>query len=326
MMNPSLSIAMLVSFIFLSSCHKKPSPAESMSDFCQKLPRAEYQNLQHIENSSSWFELYSVAPGVTAIYEPHQWQEAISYLIEGDKEALLFDTGNGIADILQIVQSLTKKPVSVLNSHSHYDHVGGNYAFKNIYGLKTDFTINRQKGHKNEKIKIEVSKQALCKPLPKGVTEANHIGKSYKINRFIKNNHIIDLGNRQLKVIHTPGHTPDALILIDADNGLMFTGDTYYSGPIWLYAPETDLEQYQKSLQTMIENSNNIRFLLPAHNTPIADPQLLKQALLGIQSVIKGDIAPISAGEGMVEYIINETEPFTFLMRNEKLPYKTDAK
>ena len=54
-------------------------PAQSMADFCKSLPRAEYKTLERIKHNSEWFEVYQVAPGVTAIYEPHQWQEVISY-------------------------------------------------------------------------------------------------------------------------------------------------------------------------------------------------------------------------------------------------------
>lgn len=322
MINIQKPILISLLFIVISGCQNKPSPAESMSEFCQKLPRPEYAQLKRVEYKSDWFELYDVAPGVTAIYEPFQWQEAISYLIQGDEKALLFDSGNGIADMAKLVKTLTNKPVSVLNSHSHYDHVGGNYAFENIYGMNTAYTRDRQSGHTNENISIEASKQALCKDLPTGVTKDNHVGRPYQVSEFIEDGHIIDLGNRKLHVIHTPGHTPDAIILIDEKHELMFTGDSYYSGPIWLYAPETDLEQYQNSLSLMIQKSHNIKHLLPAHNTPLTDPKLLVKALAGIKAVINGQAQSVPQGDGMVEYIVNEDLPFSFLMRDEELPYK----
>ena len=318
----SILLSLLFMIVLVSGCQHNPSPAASMADFCQKLPRPEYAYLKRIDYANEWFELYAVAPGVTAIYEPFQWQEAISYLIEGEEKALLFDSGNGIGDIVKVVEFLTNKPVSVLNSHSHYDHVGGNFAFEKIYGLKTSFTIARQSGHKNNTISIEASKQALCRPLPNGVTEDNHIGRPYKISEFINDGEIINLGNRPLQVFHTPGHTPDALVLIDEQNGLMFTGDSYYSGPIWLYAPETNLAQYQESLSQMIQKSQDNKYLLPAHNTPLADPKLLVEALTGIKAVIAGDAKSVSQGDGMVEYIVSDDLPFSFLMRDEKLPYK----
>ena len=322
--SPLKQISILILIILaLSNCKHKPSPAESMADFCNKLPRPEYQSLNKIDFDSDWFELYNVAPGVTAIYEPFQWQEVISYLIEGNDSALLFDTGNGIGDISKVIKFLTEKPVAILNSHSHYDHVGGNYSFNEIYGMNTEFTINRQKGHPNSEISIEASKQALCKELPKGITKENHIGRPYKISRFIENNHLINLGNRTLEVIHTPGHTPDAIILIDRKNKLMWTGDSYYSGPIWLFAQETNLHHYQQSLEIMISESKEIDWLLPAHNTPLAIPTLLPKVLQGIKDIIAGNSNSIPQGEGMIEYKLEGDLPFSFIMRDEILPYKS---
>ncbi len=298
------------------------SPAGSMAEFCKKLPRTAYADLNRLEISNDWFQAYRVTDGVTAIYEPHQWQEVISYLIEGDKRALLFDSGNGIADISAVVSMLTDKPVSVLNSHSHYDHVGGNYSFDNIYGMDTGFTRSRQKGQSNEQIAIEVSPEALCRKPPEGVTPANHIGRPYKITNFISDGAVIDLGNRQLEVIHIPGHTPDAIALIDRQAGLMWTGDSYYSGPIWLYAPETDLDAYAQSLDRLIREAANVKALLPAHNTPWVNPEVLSRVKRGFESMLAGEARRIESWEGTVVYEIDGESEFSFLMRDEPLPYK----
>jgi glyoxylase-like metal-dependent hydrolase (beta-lactamase superfamily II) len=58
--------------------------------------------------NNSWFEVYEVAPAVFAIYEPHQSEETISYLIVGRKRALLFDTGMGIGDLRDVTAQLTR--------------------------------------------------------------------------------------------------------------------------------------------------------------------------------------------------------------------------
>src|ERR1700733_10147331 len=115
-------------------------------DWCRQLPRPQYKNLERVPSSDPWFEVYKVAPGVFAIYEPHQFEEALSFLILGDKRAVLFDTGLGIGDIKRVVTSLTPLQVTVLNSHTHNDHVGDNWEFDEIYGMDTDFTRNNAKG------------------------------------------------------------------------------------------------------------------------------------------------------------------------------------
>lgn len=109
-------------------------------DWCQALPRPEYKTLERVTVSDPWFEVYRMAPQVFAIYEPHQAEETIAYLIVGEKQALLFDTGMGISNIHGVATGLTQLPIIVLNSHTHDDHVGGNWQFETVYGMDTDFT------------------------------------------------------------------------------------------------------------------------------------------------------------------------------------------
>ena len=293
------------------------SPSASMAEFCSNQPRPAYASLSRLESDDDWFQLYRIAPGVTAIYEPHQWQEVISYLIEGQESALLFDSGNGIADISRVVAKLTVKPVMLLNSHSHYDHVGGNFSFTEIYGLDTDFTRSRQAGIDNSDIKIEVSPPALCRELPKGVGEENHIGRPYQVKHLIKDGHQFDLGGRQLEVMSVPGHTPDAIALIDREAGLMWTGDSYYSGPIWLYAPETDLAAYKKSLERMAAELPNLKALLPAHNTPWVEPQVLKRLQVGFDELLAGKLRAQPQDDGTVIYEIEGESQFSFLLSEQ---------
>jgi len=310
------------SFIHTPVVADELSPTESMAEFCNKLPRSAYKSLERIDYESEWFEVYRVAAGVFAIYEPFQWQEVISYLIEGENKALLFDTGNGIEDISIVVKNLTDKPIAVLNSHSHYDHVGGNFAFDIVYGMNTPFTQSRQKGVKNKNIAIELSAGALCKQPPSGLNAKNHVGKPYKVTEPIEDGSIIDLGNRELEVLHIPGHTPDSIALIDRDAGLMWTGDSYYSGPIWLYAPETNLKDYRASLDRLVAEIPDLKALLPAHNTPWVEPSVLQRALSTFKQMLDNKIKRHSNGDGTATYQSDGESTFSFLTRDEPLPYR----
>src|SRR5271168_251764 len=98
--------------------------AQEIPAWCRSLPRPEYKNFERVPLADHWFEVYKITPGVFAIYEPHQSEETIGYLIVGTQRALLFDTGMGIGDLKKIVKQLTNLPVAVLNSHTHDDHVG----------------------------------------------------------------------------------------------------------------------------------------------------------------------------------------------------------
>ena len=123
---------------------------KSIPDWCKPLPRPEYKALERVLANEPWFEVYKVAPAVFAIYEPHQAEETISYLIVGHKQAVLFDTGMGIDNIRNVVSRLTSRPVVVLNSHTHDDHVGGNWQFPFVYGMDTDFTRTNAKGSRED--------------------------------------------------------------------------------------------------------------------------------------------------------------------------------
>ena len=89
------------------------------------------------------------------------------------------------------------------------------------------------------------------------------------------------MGEHILEVLSTPGHTPDAISVLDRELGLLWVGDIYYDGPIWLFAPESDFDAYYQSVE----------------------PQslyLLRKALINIQN---GTIHGNAKSGGRIEYI-----------------------
>ncbi len=288
--------------------------AADLESFCDRLPREAYAIFEKHAVSNEWFEVYEVGPAVWAIYEPFQWQEVISYLIAGDELAVLFDTGNGIGDIKAVVDQLTDKPLRVLNSHSHFDHIGGNYQFEDIVSVSTPFSLSKAQGAQNDEILLEVSPDALCKGLPDGVSAEDHRTRPYSISARVENGDILDLGGRQLEVLHVPGHTDDAIALLDSDAGFLWSGDSFYEGPIWLFAPETDLASYRKSVARMAALAPDLKAVFPAHNTPRADPGLLMELQDKLEQVLTGKIEPAPSSDGTVEFRFRN---FGLLMRED---------
>ena len=284
-----------------------------MPKWCVSLPRPAYQHLERVPIADSWFEVYQAAPGVFAIYEPHQSEETISYLIIGTKQALLFDTGMGIGDLKKVVTALTKLPVAVLNSHTHFDHVGGNWQFDVVYGMDTDFTRLDAKGSK-EDAQSEIGSDDICGSLPKGFEPKSYVTKPWKITGYKHDGDNIELGGRSLKVISTPGHTPDAICLFDEGNSLLFTGDTYYPGTIWLNRPETDLPAYGKSLERLLGVLPGVKNVLGAHNFPGASPDVISKLAAAFAEVRSGRVKGTPAPSGKIRYRSGE---ISFLMRAE---------
>ncbi|HEY2462040.1 MAG TPA: MBL fold metallo-hydrolase [Candidatus Acidoferrum sp.] len=277
------------------------SPLAAQSEkpeWCKPLPRPEYQSLQRVLPNEPWFEVYKVSAGVFAIYEPHQSEETISYLIVGTKQALLFDTGMGIANIHKVVSQLTSRPIVVLNSHTHDDHVGGNWQFNFVYGMDTDFTRANAKGSRAA-AQEEIAPGEICGDLPQNFNPAEYSTKPWHVSLFVHDGFKINLGGRTLEIIATPGHTPDAISLIDRANGLLFTGDTYYPAPIWLFRPETNLDAYVASVKKLAALEPQLKLVLGAHNVPVAQPSVLPRLVAAIEAVRagKGEVKPAGRGK-----------------------------
>jgi glyoxylase-like metal-dependent hydrolase (beta-lactamase superfamily II) len=302
--------ALLLALLIFVPATLQAQQEKQIPEWCRALPRPEYKSLQRVLPDDLWFEVYKVAPGVFAIYEPHQAEEVISYLIVGNKQAVLFDTGMGIGDIRKVTTKLTSRPVVVLSSHTHDDHVGGNWQFTFVYGMDTDFTRTNAKGSR-EDAQAEIAPDQLCGDLPKGFNPKTYATKPWKISHFIHDGFKINLGGRTLEVLSTPGHTPDAICLLDRANGLLFTGDTYYPAPIWLFRPETDLDAYVASVKRLAALAPELKLILGAHNIPFAQPSVLPGLVDAIQAVRSGRGADKPAGEGKA---IHSFGGFTFLL------------
>jgi glyoxylase-like metal-dependent hydrolase (beta-lactamase superfamily II) len=285
------------------------SVSAQMPDWCKSQPRPAYNKLERVKLPDHWFEVFKIRPGVFAIYEPHQFEEVISYLVVGSEKAVLFDTGMGISNIKAVVEGLTKLPISVINSHTHNDHVGDNWRFSDVYGMPTDFTRTNARGSTAD-AQAELALGQICGTLPKGFDPKSYRTKPFLISHWLHDGDRIDLGGRTLEVLATPGHTPDSIALLDAQNGLLFTGDTFYSGPIYLYRPETDLDAYVASVKRMAGLAPRLQLLLPSHNVPVADPSYLPRVLEAVQQVRHGQAKSVP-NDGKREYVF---EGFSFLM------------
>jgi glyoxylase-like metal-dependent hydrolase (beta-lactamase superfamily II) len=309
-----MAIALFTLVIAAPSARAQAPASNVTPDWCEQLPRPQYKNLERVPSPDPWFEVYRVAPGVFAIYEPHQFEEAISFLILGDKRALLFDTGLGIGDIKRVVQSRTSLPIVVLNSHTHNDHVGDNWEFSEIYGMDTAFTRTNAKGSTAD-AQAELASGSLCGQWPAGFDAKSYATRPFHITRWIHDGDTVDLGGRTLEIISTPGHTPDAICLLDRKNGLLFTGDTFYDAPIWLYRPETDLDAYVRSVERIVALAPQLKLLLPSHNIPVSNPSQLPKLVVAIKKVRAGIVPPVAAGDGKVTYNV---DGFVFLMAAPK--------
>lgn len=168
------------------------------------------------------YSFTQVEPGVWHIVD---YRKDSMYLVEGEHEALLIDTGMGEGDLKALVNSITKKPLSVVITHAHWDHIMQADQFEEVY-------LN----HKDRQI-IELFK----------------LDVDYRRFLDVREDHVFDLGGRSLQVIEVPGHTPGSIVLLDRQNGLLFSGDSVGAGHTWMHLPGClPLSVYLQSLKRLL--------------------------------------------------------------------------
>jgi glyoxylase-like metal-dependent hydrolase (beta-lactamase superfamily II) len=262
--------------------------------WCDAPPKPELAALTQVDSGEGWFKVYAVADGIFAITEPRQAEGVNSFLIVGSKRAVLFDSGLGVGRIRKVVSKLTPLPVTVLNSHTHFDHVGGNAEFKDVRNLDVPYSIASSRGKVDpalaEYARPTLAEDRVCGALPVGVTSREYKIPTWHIAGYIKDDERIDLGNRTVEVLRTPGHTPDSISLLDRDHGFLFTGDTYYSDQIYLWAPGTDLAAYTASIDRLVALRPSLQSLFPAHGTPTADPERLVELQKTLRDIRAGTV------------------------------------
>ena len=228
-----------------------------------------------------WFAIREVAPGVTAIGEPRFHQLNWNYLVIGEHTALMFDTGPGVRDIREVVRALTPLPVIAMPSHMHFDHVGNLHRFDDI--AAADLPVLRQ--HEKDGI--------LFEPVDRFVGHLEGMTwKPMRIHRWWPIGHRIDLGGRELEIIHTPGHAPDHVALWDKANNLLLAADFIYLGALYAQVKGANLADYARVTGELLKLINDQTLIFGAHGKPDDDgrhdaPHLYKQDLEDLLNTLK---------------------------------------
>ena len=151
-MNPLMRLAAALPMALLAG-------ASAGESWCDAPQAPEFATLEAIDVADGWFQVYEAAPGVFAIHEPRQVETVTSFLVVGTERAVLFDSGLGIASIRRVVEKLTTLPVTVLNSHTHFDHVGGNREFTDVRNLDLPFSRASARGEVGQALRQRQSVQ-----------------------------------------------------------------------------------------------------------------------------------------------------------------------
>jgi glyoxylase-like metal-dependent hydrolase (beta-lactamase superfamily II) len=236
--------------------------------------------------NSDWFYWRETRTGLWMIAEPGH---VYTWLVVGTERACLVDTGLGIEPIRPVVESITRLPVTVVNTHFHFDHVGGNWEFDDILvhpegradvGRSlptqvtdgyTDFVLAREQRLPAFRdtdadyfgfLTAETEPRSLPADFRERLGRRREAGASVGT---IGEGDVLDLGGRSLRVLHTPGHSRDGLVLHDEREGLLLVGDTFNRGLIYCHFADSSLTDYRKSARRLAGLSADLQCVAAHH-------------------------------------------------------------
>lgn len=172
------------------------------------------------------------------------------FILEGEEKALLVDTGMNTPDAKEIAKTVTSKPLELMNTHADRDHISGNGAFEKIYMNPAEDENYRNAGGSGSLIPV-------------------------------KENDIIDLGNRPLEIIDIPGHTPGSIAILDIDKRILIAGDSVQSGNIFMFGKFRNIDDYILSMKKLLTYQDRFDVVFPSHGEFPVKPDIIGKLIEG---------------------------------------------
>ncbi|MBP5222264.1 MAG: MBL fold metallo-hydrolase [Lachnospiraceae bacterium] len=215
-------------------------------------------------------ELYikEIKPGIFLLDENH---EATGYLVVGERKAVLIDTMNGYTDLNKAVKDITDKPLMVVNTHGHPDHIFGIIYFEEAYINPKDLPLAAS-------FRDSAEFRQFC-------VEKGHTMPDFK---EIKGGDMIDLGGRTLEVYELPGHTPGGILLLLKEDRILFTGDAI-NHHLWMMLDGCcPISEYIENLDKVMFLENEADIILHGHAHDYDDISLIRCLRRGCVEICEG--------------------------------------
>jgi glyoxylase-like metal-dependent hydrolase (beta-lactamase superfamily II) len=152
----------------------------------------------------------------TFIFNP--FQENTYLLYDETREAVIIDPGCFSAQeeiiLVNFIEEYKLKPVRILNTHCHIDHILGNHYLSKKYQIKVE-------AHRDDEFLAKNAKNY-------GSTFGIQLKESPNIDKFISENDEIVFGNSKLQIAHVPGHSPGGIVFYNIAESFMIVGDVLF--------------------------------------------------------------------------------------------------
>lgn len=247
--------------------------------------------------SSIRHEVIPVVPGVFCISE---FKLVNAFLVIGQEKAALIDTANGIGNIGAVVKTLTDRPLEVLLTHNHADHIGGLYTLPGVpvfvhpadrellFPCNNNFRRMYIESRGPIRFPGEGHQEAMLALVPEQeqtITLENA--------RLLAEGDVFDLGGRALEVLHTPGHSAGSVCYLDARDRILFSGDTVNNSIILMRQPGNGtalIEQYNRTLCKLWARAEEYDCLAIGHDGVTVPKQIVRDYLDLTRGLLDGSM------------------------------------
>lgn len=242
-----------------------------------------------VVGEESWFRVTPLGEGVTLVEEPYAGEllSANLWHVRGRDRDLVLDAGLGVVALRTALPWLFEHDPVLVLSHAHLDHMGGAHEFDDVRVHSAELDEVRAPGPSSLRTRRLLSllgldaeaeeaadDDVLLDALP---TEAYDLD-AYRLAAApaataLHDGDVVDLGDRRFEVLHLPGHTPGSLNLLDADAGVLLTGDVVYEGGLIDSCTGSDPAAYAATMRRLLDV--DIDRALPGHG-PVLDRAQLR--------------------------------------------------
>jgi hydroxyacylglutathione hydrolase len=201
----------------------------------------------------SYWRVQKIATDTFAIGEPQNDLDNFEYLLIGKKRALLVDAGATGRDIHTALATLTQLPITVIPTHLHSDHINGLRNFSSIALIDLPETRSRV-----DKGMVHVGRYQYMDESPEGPPV-------FRVTEWVRPNDYVDLGDRVVQVLWTPGHTTNSISVYDPAAKLLFTGDLVVPRTLYAFLPDSSLSTYVATADRLLGSLPSDTILYGAH-------------------------------------------------------------
>ncbi len=228
-----------------------------------------------------WYAVESIDSQTFAINEPNSSQYNTSYLIVGDTRAVMFDAGSGerppgSRSMREVAEHYTDKPITLMLSHFHYDHMYDAATFDGVTLVdRPDIRASINDGI------------FTIGPWESLDTE----WRSLNVTALVADGGMIDLGGRTLTLLNLPGHITESVVLFDRDRNQVFAGDFVYRhlGGIIAFATGSDLVAYKANSAWLLHLTDAETRFFGAHGVPSFGRDWLTLLESELSKIVRGD-------------------------------------